>query len=558
MACASCSSGGGCSTSKVGGCGSKGGCSSGGCTRLNVFDWLADVDMPSDFRGFDCVEIRFKGGRKEFFRNDKNLPLVTGDAVVVEATGSGWHLGHVSLKGELVRLQMRKKKVPTDSRDIKPILRVATPDDEERWQAVRDLENGTMFRARAVVDELRLKMKLSDVEYQADRTRALFYYSAEDRVDFRELIRRLADEFRVRVEMRQISLRQEAGRIGGIGVCGRELCCSTWLTDFKAVSTTAARYQNLSLNPQKLAGQCGRLKCCLNYELDAYLDALKDIPQVQRPLQVATGEAFLQKTDIFRKRMWFAFKGDNNWVMLSTERVREVLELNKKGEKPDTLAPPRVQEEVAPAVSTLMEGDLDRLDDQIKGGSKRGKRKRKDRPEAREATASPAAPATTEAREPRDTREPRRRDRPDRPERPEGSRPPRAEAQPSPAPSAEVAPATPASPPSDENAEQRGRRGAAARPLNRRGGRNRAGAGESPTTQPDAPRPEQERSRRPEQANRPPKGPAPTDGSSAPQAPRPPREGDAGRNAGRGRGRRGGSGRHGGGPNPAGPPTGSN
>jgi cell fate regulator YaaT (PSP1 superfamily) len=564
MACASCSSGGGCSTSKVGGCGSKGGCSSGGCTRLNVFDWLADVDMPSDFRGFDCVEIRFKGGRKEFFRNDKNLPLVTGDAVVVEATGSGWHLGHVSLKGELVRLQMRKKKVPTDSRDIKAILRVATPDDEERWQAVRDLENGTMFRARAVVDELRLKMKLSDVEYQADRTRALFYYSAEDRVDFRELIRRLADEFRVRVEMRQISLRQEAGRIGGIGVCGRELCCSTWLTDFKAVSTTAARYQNLSLNPQKLAGQCGRLKCCLNYELDAYLDALKDIPQVQRPLQVANGEAFLQKTDIFRKRMWFAFKGDNNWVMLSTERVREVLELNKKGERPETLAAPRVQEEVAPAVSTLMEGDLDRLDDQIKGGSKRGKRKRKDkdrsdRPEAREPSATPATPEARE-REPREAREPRRRERPDRPERPEGARPPRPEGQPSTAPRAEIVPATPSGPPSDEAGEQRGRRGAAARPLNRRGGRNRGGnSSDSGATTPDATRPEQDRPRRPEQTNRPPKGSAPAEGSGAPQQPRPPREGgDNGRNGNRGRGRRGGSGRHGGGQNPAGPPAGSN
>jgi len=548
MACTTCSSGGGCSTSKVGGCGSKGGCSSGGCTRLNVFDWLADVDMPSDFRGFDCVEIRFKGGRKEFFRNTKNLPLVTGDAVVVEAAGSGWHLGHVSLKGELVRLQMRKKKVPTDSRDIRPILRVATPDDEERWQAVRDLENGTMFRARAVVDELRLKMKLSDVEYQADRTRALFYYSAEDRVDFRELIRRLADEFRVRVEMRQISLRQEAGRIGGIGVCGRELCCSTWLTDFKAVSTTAARYQNLSLNPQKLAGQCGRLKCCLNYELDAYLDALKDIPQVQRPLQVATGEAFLQKTDIFRKRMWFAFRGDNNWVMLSAERVREVLEMNKRGEKPDTLLAPRQEEEVAPAVSTLMEGDLDRLDDQIKSGSKRGKRKRKerDRPErpasqASEAAASPtAAPDGREPREPREAREPRRRERPEgrAPRSEAGPRPPRPDNQPT-TPRADAA-AT-ATTPTEGQAEPRGRRGAAARPLNRRGGRSHREGGES-----SAPRPDQEaRPRR-------------NDAAGA-QAPRPPREGgDQPRPDGttsqgsRSRGRRGGSGRRGeGGAGPA-------
>ena len=526
--------------------------------------------MPSDFRGFDCVEVRFKGGRKEFFRNDKSLPLVTGDAVVVEAAGSGWHLGHVSLKGELVRLQMRKKKVPADSRDIRPILRVATPDDEERWQAVRDLENGTMFRARAVVEELRLKMKLSDVEYQADRTRAMFYYSAEDRVDFRELIRRLADEFRIRIEMRQISLRQEAGRIGGIGVCGRELCCSTWLTEFKAVSTTAARYQNLSLNPQKLAGQCGRLKCCLNYELDAYLDALKDIPQVQRPLLVAQGEAFLQKTDIFRKRMWFAFRGDNNWVMLSTERVREVLELNKKGEKPDTLLPPRQQEEVAPAVSTLMEGDLDRLDDQIKSGSKRGKRKRKDkdrdrgeRPEAKEGGSQPkSTPSVPEAREPRENREPRRRDRPERPENTgQGtSRPPRPD-NPTPtstAPRAEVVPATPSGPPSDETAEQRGRRGAAARPLNRRGGRGRGGS-EHPGANPDAvARPEQDRPHSSEPNSQPPRASAPAEGSGAASLPRPPREGDAPRQgSSRGRGRRGGQGRHNGG-NPTSPPNAGN
>ncbi|WP_083320903.1 PSP1 domain-containing protein, partial [Hymenobacter glacialis] len=354
--------------------------------------------MPDSFAGFDIVEIRFKGGRKEFMRNDQRLPLVTGDAVVVDAAGSGWHLGHVSLKGELVRLQMRKKKVPTDSKEIRNILRIASPDDVERWEAVRDLENGTMFRARAMVGELRLRMKLSDVEYQADRTRALFYYSAEDRVDFRELIRRLADEFRVRVEMRQISLRQEAGRIGGIGVCGRELCCSTWLQDFKTVSTTAARYQNLSLNPQKLAGQCGRLKCCLNYELDAYLDALKDIPQVQRPLQTARGEAFLQKTDIFRRRMWFAFKGDNNWVMLDTSRVRELLEMNKRGEKIESLLPPR-EEAPEPEVSAIVEGSLDRLDDKIKSSSKRTKRKK-----TRGEGDAPEARAPRETREPREPR----------------------------------------------------------------------------------------------------------------------------------------------------------
>jgi len=554
-----------------------------------VFDWLADVDMPSDFRGFDCVEIRFKGGRKEFFRNSKNLPLVTGDAVVVEAAGAGWHLGHVSLKGELVRLQMRKKKMPTDSKEIRPVLRVATPDDETRWQAVRDLETGTMFRARAVVDELRLRMKLSDVEYQADRTKALFYYSAEDRVDFRELIRRLADEFRVRVEMRQITLRQEAGRIGGIGICGRELCCSTWLTDFKAVSTTAARYQNLSLNPQKLAGQCGRLKCCLNFELDAYLDALKDIPSVQRPLQLAQGEAFLQKTDIFRRRMWFASKGDNNWVMLSAERVREVQEMNKRGEKPDTLLAPRVLEEVAPAVSTLMEGDLDRLDGQIKEG-KRGKRKRKDgaernserppRPERAERpanssrgrfteTSAPAeAGAVTEplagavgadparpvreGHEARTSREPReggRRRGGDRPagERVPGGGGPGREPR-APRPAASLPDGSPVGPGGPEPAaEPRGRRGAAARPLNRRGGRGRGaadGAEGAPRPAPDG------RPRRDEPASgapAPPRAeggdPAGRDGGS--QGQEKGQENNQGR--GRSRGRRGGSGRQGGG-----------
>ncbi len=411
--------------------------------------------MPSDFKEFDIVEVRFKGGRKDFFRNQSRLPLITGDAVVVEAAGSGWHLGHVSLKGELVRLQMKKKKVPLDSKDIRPILRVATDDDAERWQAVRDLETGTMFRARAVVEELRLRMKLSDVEYQADRTRATFFYSADDRVDFRDLIRRLADEFRVRVEMRQISLRHEAGRLGGIGSCGRELCCSTWLSDFKSVSTTAARYQNLSLNPAKLSGQCGRLKCCLNYELDTYLDALKDIPQVQRPLLTEKGEYTLQKTDIFRRKMWFAVRGDNNWVVLPVERVREVLEMNKRGEKPDTLLVPVREEERAPEVTAIVEGSLERLDDKITSSSskrpKRGKKKPTDE--------APAA-----ARPPRSAR-------PERSTRPAA---PTAE-------DTDVTPAKSAGPAEGgEATEERARpRGAAAKPLNRRSGRGRGGESRS-------------------------------------------------------------------------------
>ncbi|NVO83281.1 PSP1 domain-containing protein [Hymenobacter terrestris] len=446
--------------------------------------------MPSDFKEFDLVEVRFKGGRKDFFRNQSRLPLITGDAVVVEAAGSGWHLGHVSLKGELVRLQMKKKKVPLDSKDIRPILRVATDDDAERWQAVRDLETGTMFRARAVVEELRLRMKLSDVEYQADRTRATFFYSADDRVDFRDLIRRLADEFRVRVEMRQISLRHEAGRLGGIGSCGRELCCSTWLSDFKSVSTTAARYQNLSLNPAKLSGQCGRLKCCLNYELDTYLDALKDIPQVQRPLLTEKGEYTLQKTDIFRRKMWFAVRGDNNWVVLPVERVREVLEMNKRGEKPDTLLVPMREEERAPEVTAIVEGSLERLDDKITSSAskrpKRGKKKPTD-----EAPAAVRAP------------------RSGRPERPARVAAPDADDATAPAKAAGPAEGADA-------AEERARpRGAAAKPLNRRSGRGRGGEGRGEgrgenrrgagrTTPeggpPDAPRPAREGGRPPRNA----------------------------------------------------------
>ena len=542
---------------------------------MNVFDWLQDVEVPDSFAGFDIVEIRFKGGRKEFMRNSDRLPLVTGDAVVVDAAGSGWHLGHVSLKGELVRLQMRKKKIPTDSKEIRDILRIATPDDVERWEAVRDLETGTMFRARAMVSELRLRMKLSDVEYQADRTRALFYYSAEDRVDFRELICRLADEFRVRVEMRQISLRQEAGRIGGIGICGRELCCSTWLTDFKTVSTTAARYQNLSLNPQKLAGQCGRLKCCLNYELDAYLDALKDIPQVQRPLKTNKGEAFLQKTDIFRRRMWFAFKGDNNWVMLDTARVKELLDVNKRGEVIESLLPPR-EEAPEPEVSAIVEGSLDRLDDKVKSSAKRTKRKKK----GPEATAGEVRPARepraprdggTEGREgrpPREGREGRepkegREARPPREGR-RGAAPaagsPRTADAPAPAEGATDAPAGAA-----ETGEQRGRRGAAARPLNRRGGRGRSDAprdGAAPAEGSGEARPEGGRNRRSDAPRR-------GDGTSTPRPAaeggearprreggerRPeggtPREGGEGRG---GRNRRGGRGPAGEGGAPAGP-----
>nr|WP_246343916.1 regulatory iron-sulfur-containing complex subunit RicT [Adhaeribacter radiodurans] len=333
------------------------------------------MDLPTSFEEFDIVEVRFKGGRKDFYRNINSLPLITGDAVVVDVP-NGHHIGYVSLKGELVRLQMLKKKVDNNE-EIRSIYRVATEKDMEKLQAVQDLEADTMYRARSIIQDCKLKMKLSDVEYQADRSKATFYYSAEDRVDFRDLIKKLADEFKIRVEMRQISLRHEAGRLGGIGSCGRELCCSTWLTDFKSVSTTAARYQNLSLNPSKLSGQCGRLKCCLNYELETYMDALKDIPNVTRPLLTLKGDAVLQKTDIFKRLMWFGFRDDNNWYPVPVERVKEILELNAQGIQAETLVVAAEDSKKEISLSEQVEGNLERLDEKFDKPKKKKKKKKK-------------------------------------------------------------------------------------------------------------------------------------------------------------------------------------
>lgn len=331
MGCSSCSSGGCSTTNNTKGCG--GGCSSGGCNKMNSFDWLSNMDLPADQK-FNIVEVRFKNGFKGFYRNTSRLELITGEPVVVEAQ-NGYHLGHIALQGELVRLQMLKKKVSEDA-ELPSILRVATEKDLEKFKETQERNLPTMFRARQIILEQGLQMKLSDVEFQADNTKATFFYSAETRIDFRELIKILAAEFKIRVEMRQISLREEAGRVGGIGVCGRELCCSTWLTDFKSVTTSAARYQNLSLNPAKLSGQCGRLKCCLNYELDTYIEAVKDFPAVES-LKTQQGVVSLKKTDIFRKIMWFGYENDSNWISLSVERVREIMELNEKGILPETL-----------------------------------------------------------------------------------------------------------------------------------------------------------------------------------------------------------------------------
>jgi cell fate regulator YaaT (PSP1 superfamily) len=356
---------------KVAGCQNNGACETGGCNKMNVFDWLSNMDVPVEDK-FNIVEVRFKNGRKEFFRNVDKLGLTTGDAVVVEVP-NGHHIGHVSLQGELVRLQMQKKKIANDG-EIKKIYRLAHQKDLEKFEEVKKRELPTLYRTREIVRDLKLEMKLSDIEYQADNIKATFFYSADDRVDFRELIKLLAGEFKIRVEMRQISLRQEAGRLGGIGVCGRELCCSTWLTDFKNVATSAARYQNLSLNPSKLSGQCGRLKCCLNYELETYMDALEDIPKIEAPLQTEKGEATLQKTDIFRKIMWFGFKEENTWYPLNIERVNHILRLNREGKRPATLDIDIVEEKV---MGGPLNSDLDQMDKKFKNKSRTKKKKKK-------------------------------------------------------------------------------------------------------------------------------------------------------------------------------------
>ncbi len=371
MSCGQCSTGG-CGSIRavnsggksnhttVAGCNSKGGCSSGGCTKMNSFDWLSNMETPRSTR-YNVVEVKFKGGRKDYFRNTHGLDLYTGDFVACEMA-SGYHIGTVSLQGELVRLQMIKKGIQ-DVPEMLSIHRLATEKDMEKHQQAINRDLTTMYRTREIAKQLGLQMKLSEVEYQSDNSKATFYYSADDRVDFRELIKILASEFKIRVEMRQISLRQEASRIGGIGSCGRELCCSTWLTDFKAIPTAAARYQNLSLNPAKLSGQCGRLKCCLNYELETYIDAIRDIPTVDKPLLTEKGEATVQKTDIFRRIMWFSYPNETNWYAISCTQVAEIQKMNQQGLKPLGLENLEQQSDTpAQTRSGSINNDLERLD----------------------------------------------------------------------------------------------------------------------------------------------------------------------------------------------------
>jgi len=336
MGCGSCGTKG--ADGKPRGCKSNGGCSSGGCNRLNVFDWLAGLPLHDGAKPYPIIEVSFQNGsRKDFYRNNTGDILEKGDWISVEGGGgAGFDVGQISLTGELVKLQMKKHNVQ-DTPDLRKVLRLATDEDIQAHNDQRDREGEALTIARAASRALGLEMKVAQVELQADGKRGTFYYTADARVDFRELLRRLSADLHIKVDMRQIGARQETGKIGGIGSCGRELCCSTWLTDFKTVNTAAARYQNLSINQTKLSGQCGRLKCCLNYELDTYMDALKGFPTGADKLQIAQGIAFLQKRDIFKNLMWYSFAGSSKQYPVRPERVAEIVASNKAGEKPEDL-----------------------------------------------------------------------------------------------------------------------------------------------------------------------------------------------------------------------------
>jgi cell fate regulator YaaT (PSP1 superfamily) len=334
-----------CGTSKGGkptGCKSNGGCSTGGCNRLNVYDWLANLPFSDPESGCRVIEVIFnQGSRKEYFRNSTTHLFDKGDMVTVEGV-SGFDVGEVTLTGEIVRLQLKKRGIDERNPDMRKVMRRATDKDLEVMQQNKARERDALIRSRAIARQLKLDMKMSEVEIQADGRKATFYYIADDRVDFRELIKIYAGEFRLKVEMRQIGARQEAAKVGGVGSCGRELCCSTWLSDFKSVNTTAARYQNLSINQSKLSGQCGRLKCCLNYELDTYLDALQNFPENAETLQVAKGTANLIKKDIFKNLMWYVLPDSNKQYPLTIERVRKIRQMNMQNTTPDTLDPVEV------------------------------------------------------------------------------------------------------------------------------------------------------------------------------------------------------------------------
>lgn len=427
MSCGSCGSG---INGTPGGCQSHGHCASGGCNRMNVHDWLADLPFTDSESSCKIVEISFNNGsRKDYFRNTTVHTFQKGDMVAVEGV-SGFDVGMVNVTGELVRLQLKKNKIDEKSNDLKKILRKATEQDISKMLESKAKEAEMLIRSRAISRMLKLDMKMAEVEIQADGKKATYFYIADDRVDFRELIKLYATEFKVKVEMRQIGARQEAGKVGGIGSCGRELCCSTWLTEFKSVNTNAARYQNLSINQTKLSGQCGRLKCCLNFELDTYLDALQYFPNDADYLELAKGRAFLIKKDIFRNLMWYSVPDSNKQYPLSIETVKKVKAQNKQGIRPEELEtaeitgskPKEVEPEYADLVGQISLKTLERTT---------RKRREKERGQQQRSQGGPQRP-TQQGNRPQGgpQREPQKPGAPDNRTQPSGQRPPSGPRQP--------------------------------------------------------------------------------------------------------------------------------
>jgi cell fate regulator YaaT (PSP1 superfamily) len=393
MGCSSC----GTAEGKVLGCKSNGGCSSGSCNRMNAYDWLSNLPFSDPESACRVIEVSFNNGsRKDFFRNSTTQFFEKGDMVAVEGV-AGFDVGMVNLTGEIVRLQLKKNGTLENDSNMKKVLRRATDRDVEQMEQNKAREAEAVIRSRAIAKQLNLAMKISEVEIQADGRKATFFYIADDRVDFRELIKVYAREFKVKVEMRQIGARQEAAKVGGIGSCGRELCCSSWLTDFKSVNTTAARYQNLSINQSKLSGQCGRLKCCLNYELDTYLDALQHFPDNAETLQVAKGRAFLIKKDIFKNLMWYTLPDSNKQYPLTIERVRKIKQLNAQGVIPEELEavdvttqkPKEVEPEFVDVVGQISLRSLEKNDKKRRQG---GNRPQGNRPQGNRPSGNPQGP----------------------------------------------------------------------------------------------------------------------------------------------------------------------
>ena len=372
MGCGSCGNNNG---SHSPGCGNNGSCSTGSCNKLNVYNWLTDMVLPEDYEPFNIVEVRFKGSKKQFYKNVNHLELFTGDKVIVDSD-VGYDVGEISLAGELVKLQLKKYGIDENNSEMRTIKNLANEDEIEKYQKFKDIEQESLEKARTIALQLRLKMKISDIEYQGDGKKVTFYYTSEGRVDFRELIRRYASEFKSRIQMLQVSYREEASRLGGIGSCGRELCCSTWLTDYKVVSMSAPKTQNLSINMLKLSGQCGRLKCCLNYELETYHDALKSFPNEKVKLKTESGLASLKKIDILKGTAWYCYEKSFDWIPLDLNRVNEIIALNKKGRTPATLSDTAKGAEIAFKTieykdDLLGENDLTRMDHKNKKTNKK-------------------------------------------------------------------------------------------------------------------------------------------------------------------------------------------